>query len=237
MQSPCPECATPIYVSLYGDYLYHADGRWLQTVHSGIRMLAWGLVGSAAFVMAVILMASAVGSNQDQKLLAIGVSVLVLLVAGLGFLGWWRATSPDATRFRRDKLGICVRLLTAATLADALALFGTLWFGWQWSYSARGPISVGWAPIWITGLTVFAIWPLRIVIGLYHLRRLCRRIPDADLARTCRRLAVAILLAWGGSAAVVALVAIPPRNSETLMIVWAIALGFGALLWLSLIHI
>src|SRR5688500_6889706 len=40
----CPECGTPVGVSVHGDLLRFSDPRWLQRLAQGATLLFWGII-------------------------------------------------------------------------------------------------------------------------------------------------------------------------------------------------
>lgn len=227
----CPECGTPVFPSLHGDFLFHADASWLRSVHIGIRMITGSLIGTAILILVGLVIASSEASGTHLPSdVGVWLSTGCLLIIGVNFLGWWRITMRDEHRFAKSRRRWFVRVASSITMLDSVALFATSWLGWRVAYPNFG-VRPEWMLVWFTGLSIMVVWPFRVAAGLFYLGNLCARLPDAGLADRCRGLAVAIISAWGASAFMVLILATMPGSDEAFFSCFMLILGVGALIW------
>src|SRR4051812_25869253 len=50
----CPQCGTPVGVSLYGDLLSYSDPGWLAKVRTGLLTMLWTTIGMIVLVVGLI---------------------------------------------------------------------------------------------------------------------------------------------------------------------------------------
>jgi hypothetical protein len=108
LQGLCPECATPVSLSV-GDLLLYSDPAWLHKLCAGINfILITILIGIAGIILDVI--ASAISHSTVP-------SILVAFACGvLFFIGCWFLTAPDPSGLGEDQYGTSRRIVRIALL-------------------------------------------------------------------------------------------------------------------------
>lgn len=240
-QGRCPECSTPVGLSIQGDLLRYSDPDWLDKLRSGGAFLYWGMgltfVGSCLGGIGARLPGMNVYSALFSGLFVLGCSLLIVYAI-------WQLTSPDpggvgdGQYSRRRNL---IRIFTLVSIAAACVVL-----------TDYLPLSSDMAMFLEIGSY------LGIVCGvagtfmlLGYLRLLALRIPDAELARRAR------LVQWGYTIATLAVVGLslapalqfqgagggtsppPPSMGSALqasMIIATIVLLFFLLLLFRFIH-
>src|SRR3954464_10073122 len=82
----CPECGTPIGLSVSGDLLRYSDPGWLEGLRKGVSLFIWGIVA--------VIAGSIVTAIMGQGNATLG-GVIGLAAQGLMLSGWWLMTQPD----------------------------------------------------------------------------------------------------------------------------------------------
>jgi hypothetical protein len=164
----CPECGTPIQLSMAGDLLMHASPAWLRQMRSGLALLVWSVV---VFISAVVI-----------ELSTLSVGGLIRIAAALmGLLGTYKLTSREPREVSMIgnrlsvsqglRLGAVIRAITSAVLMGRLV-------GMSLTLVA-------------IALTIDAVVCVLLMIGIcVHLRRLAARTDDIELERRT------IVLGW-----------------------------------------
>lgn len=113
-ESRCPECNSPVSVSIQSDSLRFCDPGWLEQIARGCSLYLWGiLVGIiAAFISGMI--TSGLGVNS-----AIGL-LIVLLGSLITYRGAWLVTTPDVTR-KSERAVSARKLVRVAVIAIVFA--------------------------------------------------------------------------------------------------------------------
>lgn len=172
----CPECATPVAVSLQGDGLRFANRRWLQ----GIRWGVAALIAAHLYPLGLSLLfmfgpSLAAPSSTTQIILLFFVCFVYLALQIVGTVGTFLITSRDP----RTMSGSDRRVLAWAARTAAVVLL----------VSASLTVVT---PARVSGLSAAALILMYSVLSLastlsylgqlVYLRRLARRIPDATLS-------------------------------------------------------
>ncbi len=112
----CPECGTPIGLSLHGRLLRYADPAWVEGLARGVNLILWGLLLTllGGFIGGLIGAALGVGRNILPGLLP--------LVGGLlGAYGAWLLTEPDPSGIGEDEYGRIRRVTRLAVVIGVVA--------------------------------------------------------------------------------------------------------------------
>lgn len=184
----CPECATPVERSMRGDVLRFASPSFTRPLATGARILFWSYVfwpfqQVLSLVLVIPLVAFGAAANFNAPL----TQTVALAFVALTSLGWWRVSLPDiasgpesafsqSSRMTRAAAGLfALTSLTACALAYMPLLAST-----PISLFQRGNPSAMTLADGAKALTRLAHGGLMLV-GLAHLRRIARRIPNARL--------------------------------------------------------
>src|SRR3954471_4423184 len=110
----CPECGTPVGLSVQGDLLRYAEPAWLEKLRRGIHVIFAGIVLGLVGGFIAVAVSIATG-RQDQP-----VNHLAGLVAGLvTAVGTWLLTEPDPSGLGEHQYG---RLRMVVRFAAIIAL-------------------------------------------------------------------------------------------------------------------
>jgi hypothetical protein len=211
----CPECATPVGVSILGDLLRFSDPAWLRKVAQGMGLVLVGFYLQFGFVILGMVLAG-LRSRYSATLIMVG----ALASHVLNFVGTWLLTIPDPSGIGEDKHGSIrkiVRVTLAITLANAIT-------------SNLPQLLV--LPLAIHQMIVLVsvIVTIATVIGLWaqltYLMALADRLPDPKLVSALRQVRIglvtlnAILLLLSGIIQIAVLFGhLPPQGGAVI--------GFG----------
>ena len=176
----CPECGTPVAVSMRSDRLRDADPQWLRIVRGGVSLL-W--ITYLLLVLWLALGALLRVSDIEGRWIQIP---LGRLLAGVGI---WMATTPDPRRQSESGFG----RFSMACRAAALISFATgiAWLGVMHRYPPS-------SAIWFAARQFdLAAEIVNRALILFYLSRLMLRIPDATLSRTMWWSAMIVTVGWG----------------------------------------
>jgi hypothetical protein len=197
----CPECGTPVGVSIHGDLLRFSDPRWLQSLARGAALLFWGIILGIGFAFVAGLLAHALGQGLVQ---------LVGLAGGLVQLyGAWLLTEPDPSGIGEDRYGTARKVIRVSLIVGlGQNLFNLIASQGRMSQDVLLMIAA-------VGLVAGLIGLVGQFALLRYLERLALRIPDNDLSARARFLfwayggTLAAVLVLGGGLALVAAAAGP----------------------------
>lgn len=184
----CPECATPVALSLRGDLLKFADPAWVRVLALGASLVTYA-IGAMLIAFIVTMISIMAGFPMDFLL------TIVAPAAGIAILvGQWLLTKPDPTadaRQDRTTASVFVRWLLLAALVIA---------GIKQSAPLLGPVMSHPGVIFVMSVVVEAMMACWVIAYSRHLAWLYDRIPDVKRAKTCRQigpiLAVLGILVW-----------------------------------------
>jgi hypothetical protein len=192
----CPQCGTPVGVSLYGNLLSYSDPGWLAKVRTGLLTILWTTIGMIVLGFGLGIVVGFVAAGESMRAQQSGrplrpedmpglqsmafVMGIVMLLGGLLMLyASWQVTTPDPTA-GNDPRTATLRTLLRGSLIGALAvalLHIVLLVAKVQDSSAIGIV----AQLLMSGLQVV----VAISEGLY-VSYLASRVPDAGLAGRAR---------------------------------------------------
>jgi hypothetical protein len=206
----CPECATPVAVSMRGELLRFSDPVWVGKLARGAHYAFWGVF--------VALAAACVGGAVGRAGSPIG-GMIVVVGGLLSLYGAWLLTDPDPSQTLQPGLLTLRRFVRVALLVDLA------------SDVIEIPVSAApFAPVLLT------VWRVLHVLGmlagqfaeLMYLEKLAGRIPDPARARDAR------IVRWGYAAGLLGVLGLwlVPRAapSGARLIGSVVALGAGVTL-------
>lgn len=168
----CPECGTPIGLSLQGDLLRFADPDWVDKVALGLKIILWMIL--FATVAAIL------GGALSHAVSPVLAPVIHFLASLISFYGVWFITEPDPSGIGEDP-SITARKVIRVTLVVGLV-------------SALLQIIA--AAETFSGVVTFVLGGLILLAGIVALigvfatfvyyEKLARRIPDDRLAVRAR---------------------------------------------------
>ncbi len=177
----CPECATPVGRSQYGNLLRYSNPDWVDQLASGMNWLVASIVfGILAGIVAAVLggfLGGAAGATVATGVVQIGAS-LVSLIA------YWKVTAPDPSQTESTLTARqLVRALTAAQFVLGLAAQGAQHLDHRLALF----LSEG------SGLIDIAQSSATFV----YARQLAMRIPDLQLADRTRLVMWGVVISYG----------------------------------------
>jgi hypothetical protein len=168
----CPECGTPVAVSLNDDFLRFSQPEWLDNLQSGARLILWSVLVSIAGGIFAVIFSQLIWHKQLQ--FAIAAPVLIALLMSL--VGSWRLTTPDPSGLGESRYGTSRQLirwgLAASALKEALNLspFRTL----------LPSVDVQIIEGFLIALQLFNC--IALVAEMLYLSKLADRLPDDRLS-------------------------------------------------------
>jgi hypothetical protein len=176
----CPECGTPVELSLRGHFLAFAAPEYLDALRRGLTLI---LNGMLLYIVALfgglvinIALASTLGSPARGALS----QILLLIPVVMMLFGHWLFTVPDPGTVDREAPAAARRVIRIAIAVEASALvFGVV----ADMAGVRGiaPVAVGPALTLVSTMAIlasFAAWITRFFAVMIYLGWLGRRIPD-----------------------------------------------------------
>jgi hypothetical protein len=193
----CPECGSPVDLSLHGDLLRLADPNWVEKLARGSKFVLHGL--STALLAAIAggcveLVASGMRTSEttDASMLEDVLVAVCTVVAILGLLvfyfGVWLMTSPDPTRAGEDLYATSRRLVRTTLLisiGNEAVQFGLS------SFTLPSGVDVFLGVLEAVARLAFAVG---VLAHLRYLGKLALRVPDERLSKRSRFLFGAFLI-------------------------------------------
>ncbi len=181
----CPECGTPISLSLRKDLLCYAEPEYVKGLARGCRRILTGVTMLLACIILVPLASAGVSSlRRDETMGALlawlGVSLAIgaVLMGILGFVhGVWLITRPQPqvfTTLKRDTARRLVRIyLLVAIIGKALS----------YSIEALGPPPRVMAAVELLGIGISVFGVIGMAAYFMYLSKLCRRVSMTSRGR------------------------------------------------------
>ncbi len=182
MNGRCPECGSPIGLSVSGDLLRFADPQWAATVGRGLTIILWMILVAIIISFINVFLVRVLGATIPA-LLGFAASVV-------SFYGVWLMTEPDPSGIGEDP-NLTARKVVRITLVVAIIGAG---LGVFLQAGLTGLLGT------IVGLLVF----LTTLVGLagefakfIFYEHLAKRIPDKMVAKRARFLRWAWVITMG----------------------------------------
>jgi hypothetical protein len=191
----CPECGSPIELSLRGNLLRNCDPGWLGTLQWGARLIVLGacMLICATVVQVVLMYARTnVTSVQRADLRAIFLAIQAAFAVGyvVGLVGSWLVTQPDPSGTGEDLYGTARKFTRIATTIGAIGLLVRM----SLALDLYTPDLLSYVQV------ALAIVALAVALGwaaqLRYIQFIALRIPDSHLSRRARFLSVGLTVTW-----------------------------------------
>lgn len=204
----CPECGTPVGLSVQGDLLRYCHPHFVAALARGVSLI---LSGTLIAIVGSIFLAITVVATGRVMAATLFVGIIPLAGHVMTVVGAWLLTVPDPSGLGEDRYG------TARKVIRITLIIGILNELVDWGGRLAGPM----APEVHLALKTLAFAAGIVGVAgqfaeLYYLQKLARRIPDPDLSQQARFLmwalgitycvflalvfAAALLVGRGGSA-------------------------------------
>jgi hypothetical protein len=176
----CPECGTPVGLSIRGNLLCYSDPAWVDKLSRGVELILWGLLAALVGSVAGAVVVMALGRRAQILAQIIGVGASVV-----GFIGAWLLTSPDPGTEEPSQM-VNARKIVRFALVFAMAEN-------LLSIASTGEhVHPMISAIFGIGLLIAAlIGVVGEIARLYYLEKLALRIPDQALAKRAH------IVRWG----------------------------------------
>ncbi len=179
----CPECGTDVQRSLRGFLLQYASPEYIGSLHTGLRLVLWGILGKVVLMVTVFLAGAAAsglpGFLQVFMPAVMGVDVLVSLVMAVGY---WKVSEPDPQLQGMESPVTARVVLRASTVIGAVctvvAAPQALVAGTGGGVAGYGLLA---AIMGLAGLLGTLAWLVQAVAMLTQARFLGRRVPDRKI--------------------------------------------------------
>jgi hypothetical protein len=175
VDAACPECATPVALSLRGNLLRDSDPAWLRRLAIGSTTVIFGTIIRWFFTQSISVSAFGI----SQMFIRIGATAVTVV-------GIWILTLPDPSGLGEEEFGqlrIRSRAFGTAQLALVIAGFGFAYVSLPTSIlPAIGMIDPAWR-LCEVGWEVSLLW---------YLRKMAGRMENPTLARTLLQCALAV---------------------------------------------
>ena len=203
VEGRCPECGTPVGVSVMGELLRYSDPNWVRTLARGVKTIIAGIV---VIVLGVIV-SMVVGAMRGPLELA---QAIILIGNILMVVGAWLLTEPDPSGVGEDKYGTSRKIIRIALIAGVI---NTLLNLMAEAIVLPPPVRIA---VVVVGVLAGIVGLVGQFAQLNYLSKLAARIPDRALEKRARFLMWAIgisygaLLVLGGVVAIIFAVSGPP---------------------------
>lgn len=184
----CPECGTPVGVSVNGELLRYSDPEYLETMRRGVHFILWGL-------LAVVVLTFIGGFvAQVMKASPVFVQMFILAASIPSIIGGWLLTTPDPAGIGEAQYGTARKIIRISLIVGATNSLITI-------AEASGSLSPA---ATLAASAVALVVSLVGVVGqfaqLAYLRKLAQRIPDQSLSDRAGFLMWAIGISYGALA-------------------------------------
>ena len=179
----CPECGSPVGLSLQGDLLRFSDPKWLQTLRRGVNFILYAVMIVIIWIITYVIVAFSApefAAKLDAIGPAIGILISVLFIGGA-----WLLTMPDPSGIGEDRYGTARKVIRVTSMASIFDSFENL---------AKPYIHNQTALMVLILLAALAM--LMGVVGFFaqtsYLCKLALRIPDEKMSKRAKFLMYAI---------------------------------------------
>lgn len=184
MDGRCPECGSPVGLSIHGDLLRFSDPQWVRKLARGARLIILAVVVAVLGVLAGVGVTFALGPSWAPFLV-----VMIMIAYGLNLTASWLLTEPDPSGIGEDRYGTSRKIIRFSLFVGVID--GVLQLG-EAAMSVPPPVHAALAVVQILAGLIGAVGWIAL---LDYLAKLAERIPDAFLAKRARFLKVTL----GGS--------------------------------------
>jgi hypothetical protein len=170
----CPECGTPVGVSVHGDLLRYSDPEWVMNLANGAAFLFWGiLLGIAVSIVGAFIAAFA----------GPWIAPFFSIVGGaVNLYGAWLLTEPDPSGVGEDKYGTARRIIRIGLAANLVGYVIQII-----DVTTVLPPEMR-VVMTVVAVTVGLVGAVGQFAMLRYLGRLSERIPDERLSKSARTL-------------------------------------------------
>jgi len=235
--SLCPECGTPIAVSVSGDLLQFCEPTWVRLLARGTKLIVAGVMVIFLGLISFMIAAIALRISIPQVMLFFALTLLAAYT--MIVIGSWWLTTPDPSGIGEDRYGTARKIIRIALVIGV----GNAIISLPANLTALPPVIA--QALALIGELVSVIGLVGLIAQLQYFEKLGERIPDRQLSARARFLKGALpacCLVIIGNSIIVHLLAgngTPPNGAGTgvgcFMGLVAIAALIFALMYLLMI--
>jgi hypothetical protein len=178
----CPECGTPVGISIHGDLLRYSDPKWVEKLALGMRLILWGMLITIAALIIAIPLAFMVNPKLGE---------IVGFLGGLVVLaGAWLLTEPDPGTHEPSQTVTARRIVRIALLLEVAHNLLSIGLDDDVQPKLRRLLGLAMILLAIAGV-------IGVFAQLYYLEMLARRIPDEALAKRANQVRWGFGISYG----------------------------------------
>lgn len=190
----CPECATPVELSLREQTLANAAPEYLQSLASGLSLVLNGILLMIMVAIGAMVLGFASGGSPSVVLalqfVSLGVSAMILL-------GYWKFTQPDPGQVALEANNSARSVIRVTVVAQVFVALADLIIDLA-SSSATGTASTF---VLILSaavlLSTLALWAVQFFAVMRYTRWIATRVPDAFIMKRTKRYMWLLPLLYG----------------------------------------
>lgn len=189
----CPECGTPVGVSVQGDLLRFSDPTWLRGLQRGVQFIIYGVLTIIVGVLITMLVefaSTAANRGGGNAVMLMG----LFMIGGIAlmYFGWWKLTEPDPSGLGEDQYGTARQIIRITLI---LAIVNAVL---DLAVEALGPLP----PTLRIAYQVLAfLFGVAGIVGLFaqlqYLKKLAMRLPDPEITGRAHFLMYALGISYG----------------------------------------
>ena len=189
----CPECGTPVGVSVFGNLLRFSDPAWVRKLAQGARYILVGIFFIIAVVILGVVAGAIAGATRAIRPGTVQILVQLFALGGNVFVvvGSWFITEPDPSGIGEDEYGTARKVIRITLLLGVVNTF----VNFAPNASALPP--VGRQLILVIGALAGIAGVVGLIAQLQYFAKLALRIPDTGLAARANFLKVALSTTYG----------------------------------------
>jgi hypothetical protein len=171
----CPECGTPVGLSVHGDLLRYSDPNFVAALARGVGLILWGTL---VIIVGAIVLGITVATTRGAMAPTVFVGIVPFAGYVMTLVGAWLLTAPDPSGLGEDRYGTARKVIRIALV---IGLVNQLI---DWGIRLSGPMPPA-VQLALTTLS-FAAGIVGLVgqfAQLYYLQKLALRIPDPELSQ------------------------------------------------------
>lgn len=185
----CPECGTPIELSLREPTLANTSPEYLRTLKSGLSFVLNGIL--LMIMVQVLTMVATLATMAAPG--SIGSVTVIAQFAGLGvalliIIGYWKYTAPDPSQVALEKSSAARKVVRVVVASQAAVSFLAVVLGLMTPATAQAAAAAGGAMnpggmvilafTAVLGIAGLVLWAVQFFSVMRYTRWIAARVPD-----------------------------------------------------------